>query len=191
LEIDLEEMMMLKVYITDLAAYNSGRLIGEWIELPCSDLATEIQAVLSEGQRVCKDTVPHEKIFITDFEWQDDGIGKACSVSEYSDPYRLNDIAEELSNLEEFERLQVSFLLYEGYEFDYAIENHGDVTIYDYRSSNSFKDVYELLAEDLVDEGCFGDIPANLTYYIDHSAIARDLRCDYTEFQDGLLGRAS
>lgn len=183
--------MMLKIYITDLAAYNSGRLIGEWIDLPCNDLAAEIQTVLSEGQRVCGDVLPHEEFFITDFEWDDDGIGKACSVSEYSDPHKLNEIAEELSNLEEFELLQVSFLLYEGYEFDYAIENYEDVTIYDYRSSTSFKDVYELLAEDLVDEGCFGDIPANLTYYIDYSAIGRDLSMDYTEFQDGLLGRAS
>lgn len=182
---------MLKIYVSDLAAYNSGRLIGEWVELPCDDLADAIQAVLSEGQRVCKDVLPHEEYFITDFEWEDDGMSKACSVSEYSDPYRLNELAEELYTLDEFERLQVQFLLYEGYEFEYALQNHGDVTIYDYRSSTSFKDVYELLAEDLVDEGAFGDIPANLTYYIDHSAIARDLRCDYSQFADGLLGRAS
>ena len=182
---------MLKVYISSLASYNNGRLVGEWVELPCVNLAEQIQAVLLEGQRVCKDALPHEEFFITDFEWEDDGMGKAYSVSEHSDPYKLNEVAEELSNLEEFERLQVQFLLYEGYEFEYALQNHEDVTIYDYRSSNSFKDVYELLAEDLVDEGCFGDIPANLTYYIDYSAIGRDLSIDYTEFQDGLLGRAS
>jgi len=182
---------MLKIYVTDFAAYNSGILSGEWIDLPCSDLGSAIQAVLLEGQRVCGDALPHEEFFITDFEWEDDGMGKACPVSEYSDPYKLNEVTEELSSLDEFERLQVQFLLYEGYEFEYAIENYGDVQIYDYRSSTSFKDVYELLAEDLVDDGCFGDISANLTFYIDHSAIARDLRCDYTEFQDGLLGRAS
>ncbi|MDP2077341.1 MAG: antirestriction protein ArdA [Sulfuricurvum sp.] len=182
---------MLKIYVSDLAAYNSGRLIGEWIDLPCSDIADSIQAVLLEGQRVCKDALPHEEFFITDFEWEDTGMGKACSVSEYSDPYKLNQIAEELSALDEFERLQVQFLLYEGYEFEYALQNHDDVTIYDYRSSTSFKDVYELLAEDLVDEGCFGDIPSNLTYYIDYSAIGRDLSMDYTEFEHGLLGRAS
>ena len=182
---------MLKIYVTDLAAYNSGRLIGAWVDLPCDDLAAEIQAVLLEGQRICGDALSHEEFFITDFEWDDSSMSKVCSVGEYSDPYRLNEIAEELSNLEEFERLQVSFLLHEGYEFDYALQNHEDVTIYDYRSSTSFKDVYELLAEDLVDEGCFGDIPANLTYYIDYSAIGRDLSMDYTEFEHGLLGRAS
>jgi antirestriction protein len=183
--------MMLRIYLSDLASFNNGCLIGEWIDLPCDDLASEIQAVLSEGQRVCGDVLPHEEFFITDFEWDDDGMSKACPVSEYSDPYKLNEVAEELSSLDEFERLQVQFLLHEGYEFEYALENYEDVTIYDYRSSTSFKDVYELLAEDLVDEGCFGDIPANLTYYIDYSAIGRDLSMDYTEFQDGLLGRAS
>ena len=182
---------MLRIYISDVAAYNSGRLIGEWIELPRDDLASAIQVVLSEGQRVCGDVVPHDEYFITDYEWEDDGMSQAYSVSEHSDPHKLNEVAEELSNLEEFERLQVQFLLYEGYEFDYAIENHEDVTIYDYRSSSSFKDVYELLAEDLVDEGCFGEIPVNLTYYIDYSAIGRDLSMDYTEFEHGLLGRAS
>lgn len=182
---------MLKIYVTDLAAYNSGRLIGEWVDLPCSDLADSIQAVLSEGQRACRDVLPHEEFFITDFEWDDAGMGKVCPVSEYSDPHSLNEIAVELSMLNEFERLQVQFLLHEGYELGYALQNHEDVGIYDYRSSTSFKDVYELLAEDLVDEGCFGDIPSNLTYYIDYSAIGRDLSMDYKEFQDGLLGRAS
>jgi antirestriction protein len=182
---------MLKIYISNLASYNSGRLIGEWVDLPCSDLADAIQAVLLEGQRVCGDALPHEEFAIFDYEWEDDGMSKAYSVGEYSDPYKLNEVAEELSNLEEFERLQVQFLLYEGYEFEYAIDNYADVTIYDYRSSTRFKDVYEMLAEDLVDEGCFGEIPANLTYYIDYSAIGRDLSMDYTEFQDGLLGRAS
>ena len=37
------------------------------------------------------------------------------------------------------------------------------------------------LAEQFVDEGLFGDIPANLAYYLDYDAIARDLAMDYTE----------
>lgn len=118
-------------------------------------------------------------------------MGKACSVDEYSDLYKLNEMAEELSALDEFERLQVQFLLYEGYDFEYVLENYEDVTIYDYRNSTRFTDVYELLAEELVDDGCFGEIPDALVHYLDHSAIARDLRFDYTEFSDGLLGRAS
>lgn len=37
------------------------------------------------------------------------------------------------------------------------------------------------LAEQFVDEGLFGDIPAHLTNYIDYDAIARDLSVDYNE----------
>lgn len=182
---------MLKVYITDLSAYNIGRLVGRWVELPHDNLDIEIRAILQEGQQICKDHLPHEEWFITDFEWEDDGMAKAYNVGEYSDVYHLNIIAEELSTLSDFEQLQVQFLLYEGYDFDYAIRNYGDVTVYDYRSSSSFKDVYELLAEDLVEEGCFGEIPVHLANYIDYSAIGRDLSVDYTEFEDGVLGRAS
>ncbi len=26
----------MKIYLTNLSQYNSGRLIGEWVQLPCS-----------------------------------------------------------------------------------------------------------------------------------------------------------
>ncbi|APX16098.1 antirestriction protein ArdA [Phaeobacter inhibens] len=42
---------------------------------------------------------------------------------------------------------------------------------------NSMKE----LAEQMVDEGLFGDIPENLERYIDMDAVARDLAYDYTE----------
>ncbi|SDG14201.1 antirestriction protein ArdA [Thalassobaculum litoreum] len=37
------------------------------------------------------------------------------------------------------------------------------------------------LAEQFVDDGLFGDIPASLQFYIDYDAIARDLGMDYAE----------
>ena len=37
------------------------------------------------------------------------------------------------------------------------------------------------LAEQIVEEGLFGEIPAHLTNYIDMEAIARDLAMDYNE----------
>jgi len=39
------------------------------------------------------------------------------------------------------------------------------------------------LAEQFVDEGLFGDIPANLACYLDYDAMARDLAMDYTEME--------
>jgi antirestriction protein len=182
---------MLNLYLTDLAAYNSCYLIGEWVSLPLdgAKLTYKIREILAEGQLQCKSSQHHEEWFITDYEWEADL--SLFKVDEYADVFALNDLVEELSSLDEHELLQVQFLLYEGYDIRYSIDNHDDVQIYDYRSSNSFKDVYELLAEDLVDEGCYGEIPANLTHYIDYSAIGRDLSFDYTEFDHRLLGRTS
>ncbi len=42
-------------------------------------------------------------------------------------------------------------------------------------------DTMKALAEQFVEEGVFGDIPEQLTYYIDLNAIACDLSMDYTE----------
>lgn len=63
-----------------------------------------------------------------------------------------------------------------GYSFD--VENDSpydfDVTIYE---ADSLKE----LAYQFVDEGLFGEIPANIACYLDYDAMARDLGCDYTE----------
>lgn len=47
-------------------------------------------------------------------------------------------------------------------------------------------DIYHLetmrdLAEESVEQGLYGDIPAPLAYYIDYDAIARDLSMDYSQ----------
>jgi hypothetical protein len=49
-------------------------------------------------------------------------------------------------------------------------------------------DLYELdslkdLAEQFVEEGLFGDIPASIQNYLDYDAIARDLSMDYSEIR--------
>jgi len=47
-------------------------------------------------------------------------------------------------------------------------------------------DIYEVdslreLAEQFVDEGLYGEVPASFQFYIDYDAIARDLAVDYSE----------
>lgn len=44
---------MLEVYLTDLAAYNKGFLIGEWITLPCEDLEDKLKKILDQGSCLC------------------------------------------------------------------------------------------------------------------------------------------
>ncbi|MFV1463171.1 MULTISPECIES: antirestriction protein ArdA [unclassified Phaeobacter] len=63
-----------------------------------------------------------------------------------------------------------------GYQFDpeTVFPDNFDIDIYHVESMTE-------LAEQFVDEGFFGDIPDQLSGYIDIHAIARDLEFDYTE----------
>ena len=81
------------IYITNVAEYNTGRLIGQRIELPCTK--EELQDAMSRF--LCLG----EECFITD----SDGI--PFDVNEYDNPFRPN------------EKLCVAFLLSEGYDWTY------------------------------------------------------------------------
>lgn len=84
----------MRVYITDLEAYNRGHLAGEWLELPLSveELNESINNLLFEGQKACNDNYLHEEFFITDYEAD-------MEVDEYYNIYVLNEIAEALRAL--------------------------------------------------------------------------------------------
>ena len=181
----------MKVYITDIEAYNEGHLVGSWITLPMGtdELAEAIEDVLYRGRNECKHENHHEECFITDSECD------YLNITEYCDIDRLNDIAGVVEEYNEYELLKLKLLVHEGYNFmeivlDKTI-HHYDVDIYDYSSSTSFTDVYELLAYDMVQEGLFGTVPENFSNYIDYSAIGRDLSMDYTEFEHAILGRVA
>jgi hypothetical protein len=63
-----------------------------------------------------------------------------------------------------------------GYRFDLGSDMPGDLDV-DIYEVNSLKK----LAEQFVDDGLFGDIPAAIANYLDYGAIAHDLGCDYVE----------
>ena len=52
--------------------------------------------------------------------------------------------------------------------------NQIDIDVY---ACESFRD----LAEQFVDDGLYGEIPAAIAKYLDYDAIANDLRMDYSE----------
>lgn len=179
----------MRVFITDLEAYNDGHLVGSWVELPQNqdDLAEAIEDVLYRGRNECKHQNHHEEFFITDYEAE-------ITVSEYDDIYRLNELAERLENINTYNLQKLKLLSYEGYNEREVLDNGLDtyeVDIHDYSSDTSFIDVYELLAYDMVEEGFFGSVPTSYANYIDYSAIGRDLSMDYTEFEHGVLGRVA
>ena len=177
---------MIKVFLTDLSAYNEGCLAGRWIKLPLTpfELSQALSEVLSEGETISGSS-NHEEVFITDYEAE-------IVIGEHDDIYRLNELAEEMEAFSDDDLLKLRFLAYEGYKerevIDQGIDTY-DVDIYDYSSDTSFTDTFELLASDFVDEGLFGEIPKALEFYIDYEKIARDLRMEYCEFEPNVIGR--
>ncbi len=157
----------MQIYLTNLSQYNNGFLIGEWLELPCSkdELQDALSRVLGQG----------DEYFLTDTE------GIPFEVGEYDDLYRINQKLEEYEALDEHEKLCVAFLLSEGYDWTYSMENCEDVILY---ADESLEDV----AFSLIQDGCFGEIPESLSNYIDYSSIARDLSYDgYVQTDQGVF----
>ena len=97
---------ILAVFITNLGKYNEGELIGEWVELPITD--DELDAVF---ERIGINE-QYEEYFITDYE-SDFGM----TAGEYSSISALNEQAEQLANLDEYELDIVAALLADGFTF--------------------------------------------------------------------------
>jgi len=172
-------MAHVRIFITDLAAYNAGHLIGEWVDLPtpADQLQATIDAILSEGAKFCNDG-KHEEIFLTDWETEDIPL----EIDEHSDPHEINEQAQRFEELDDDEKIAVEAAMDAGYSFDEAIEKADEVTIY-------YAGGYEDLAEQFVDDGLFGDIPDSIINYIDYEKIGRDLRFDYSHLRDDIFYR--
>jgi len=165
----------MRVYITDLEAYNNGHLVGSWYQLPMNDdlLAESIENVLRDGKMICEDEHFHEEYFITDYE------SDVLEVGEYEDIYKLNKMAEELENLNENEQMAVKFLLNNGLvsDFDEAIEKYDDVRIYENQTM-------EDIAYDYVND-CYNldELAPIIANNIDYVSIARDMEIDGNFYQ--------
>lgn len=171
--------MMLKVYITDLAAYNAGFLVGRWVQLPIStfELAQAFSEVLCEGEAVCG-TSNHEETFLSDYSYDD---YEFITVEEYSDVYELNDQLGLLEFKSDHELKAISFLLSEGLAIDVedAISKADDVRVYENQSM-------EDIAFDLLQD-CYGidQLPSIIANNISYEDVARDLEMDGCYFEVG------
>lgn len=170
---------MLSVYLTDLAAYNTGCLSGTWVQLPITkfELSQAISEVLTEGEYAV-DGENHEEYFITDYEWDDIDIKE---IDEYENIYDLNDELKLLGDLNKEKLKAVKFLLDECITYDIgdAISRAEDVILH---HNYTIEDVaYDLLHE------CYNlqDIPPLIANNIDYDGIARDLEYDGTYWEIG------
>lgn len=96
----------------------------------------------------------------------------------------LNELIKEIFLLAPYEKRELSAILEAGY---YDLENA--FTIYENREYQFYAEMtLKDVAEELVLEGMFGEVPEPLMFYIDYEAIARDLGFSgYIEIDDGVI----
>ena len=162
--------MEFKIYVANLAKYNSGILKGEWLELPME--AEELQASL-------KDILGNdEEVAIHDYE---NDLG--YEIHEYDNINSLNELAERLDSLETYEITAVkAYMECMSNNLEEALDC---IEAGDYSSYPDCDDE-ESIGQYVVEEGLMGDIPDNLKFYINYEAIGRDIVIETTGcFMDG------
>lgn len=154
---------MLKLFITNLSEYNSGNLVGEWVELPSDSLYLNqtIRKVLSSDNS--------EEIFITDWEWADQTI---FEVDQYDDPRELNAKVFKLSQQSPYQQQAIAFLLKERIcdDIDDAIHKSYDVVIH---KNKTMADI----AYDRVKEYVgMSKVPDIISNHIDYTSMGKEIR---------------
>lgn len=162
-------MSIISIYLINLGKYNEGYLVGEWVNLPIED--DELNKVF---QRICINE-RYEEWFITDYEVKLSGIGDA--IGEYSNLNVLNELAQKLDNLYEWEKEKLQAIL----------ESKSNSCLTDILETIDSLDNWDLLSdvktnEDLgyyyTEECCCIDIPEALKNYFDYEAYGRDIDLD-------------
>ncbi len=167
----------MKVYITDLEAYNNGHLVGAWYELPMNEnlLAESIENELQKGKNICNSTHHHEEYFITDSECD------YMKIDEYESLTKLNEIAQKMNSFEIQERTAVKLML-ENYilnSIDEAIENIDNMIC-------TGEDNMEDVAYNYIEEsGALQGMAESLQGYFDYDGLGRDMELEGSYFRDG------
>ncbi len=164
----------ISIFLNTWKNYNeNGAEGGAWFELPCDlDEARELIA------KKTGEDVEEAEFFVNDYETDISGL----EIDEYSDIDELNDIAEELENLDDYDREKLEAIIEsEGGSLRNALDNLDNCIYY---PGYTLEDV----AREQVEEGYFGEIPDAIANYIDYEAIARDLDYSgYTETESGVI----
>ena len=155
---------MIRIYLTNLGKYNEGELVGKWVDLPTTNGFEEHLEEIGINEE-------YEEWFITDYETDITGL----KVGEYDSIEDLNELAETLEDLDEYEREIVEAMISEGYDLEEALEKKDDCMIY--HDCNDMTDVAEQYAEET---GLLDSIPENLRYYFDFEAYGRDMGIEGT-----------
>lgn len=144
-----------RIYVVCLAAYNAGRLHGEWIDATqdIEQIQDDINAILQSSP-----VEGAEEWAIHDYE----GFG-CVSISEYEGIQSVHDIANFLTEYTEFGAALLDYWCGDIEDAKKAAEDsyHG---LYD-----SVADYAQIIIEDTT------EVPEHLQYYIDYERLGRDM----------------
>lgn len=182
--------MCIKIALTNLGKYNEGILDFVWLSLPATP--DEISAAYDQIEVSHDDIIyysdgcghasknksdsfygaVYEEVFITDFECD------FYEVGEYENIDNLNDIADAVSGLCEYEQDILKGLMRDcGMDLEEALDNIDNVLVY--------PDCYDMtdVAYQYIEEcGILHGVPDNIANYFDYEAFGRDMSFDGSWF---------
>lgn len=174
---------IMSIALTNLGKYNEGILDFVWLDLPASDEeiaeAFDKIEVSHDDTHYYSDGLGHatgdglygeyEEFFITDYECDFMNIG------EYSNPNELNEIADKVSNLADYEMKILEARMSNGEDFEDALEHIDDSCFM--AGVNDEYDLGEYCAEEY---GALDRVPDDLKDFFDFRAYGNYLECSGT-----------
>ncbi len=163
--------MAISVYVADLSDYNAGKFTGFWADLDdyydSDELHEAIQDFLTEQTNADQYGYLHEEYAIHDYNCGFD-IDLSSEYPNFDELFKINELLNEYGDAFAAYYSNGYINDYDRWEDDFNNRYQGEMTMEEY-------------TEHLVDDGCFGDIAESIKCYINYEAIARDLKCEYTE----------
>lgn len=161
--------MAINVFITNLGAYAEGELRGEWLPLP----ATE-----AERSAAWERIGSPEEVFFTDYEAEDvPGISE--HLGEWESVEQINELAEELEDMDEAERLLLAAVMETGIasargaaELAELCEEVRDGAYVLVEGVDNVEDLGYYYAEE---SGMINELPDWAQGYFDYEAYGRDI----------------
>lgn len=181
-EINLDEAygedVYFKAYITNLGAYNEGKLVGKWVEFPIDE--DDFQEVL---ENIGVDGVDYEEWFVSDYDCSLD-INVSDQLGEYPSLESLNDMGELIDSIQDPTAVENAYELTD--DLEEAIEgiNNGDIEFL------PDVDTYDELGRYFVDRNYGGDLSnqsaEDLFPFIDFDELGRDISIDFDDSEMGM-----
>ena len=169
-------MGRLKIFLTNLGKYNEGCLMGEWVKLPVpEDKLEAVKQRIGINER-------YEEYFITDYE----SSFLNLHISEYASISELNQFAEKVEELSDYDYEKLSAVL----EMEGSLSIAEIIALIDELDNfDLLLDVHddEALGEYYADCGCiFANVHDHIQRYFDYEAYGRDIRlessCCFTSY---------